>query len=207
MVSKNTEWKGTVDFMEMTWYNKNKMGGIGMDLTEKKLERQDIFQGRVIGVHVDKVELPDGGTSVREIVDHPGGVAILALDENNCVPVVRQYRYAFGRVMLEIPAGKREKGEEPFVTAQRELKEEVGAVAGEWVDLGKLIPSPGCYGETLYLYLAKALDFGDVQPDEDEFLEVERISFASLVEQCMKGEIQDAKTVAAVLKVKLLLGL
>ena len=178
-----------------------------MELTEKTLERKDIFQGRVISLHVDKVSLPDGGTSYREIVEHPGGVGILALDENGCVPVVKQYRYAFSRVMLEIPAGKREKGEEPLLTAQRELKEEVGAVAGEWVDLGKLLPSPGCYGETLYLYLARHLQFGEVSPDEDEFLAVERIPFDELAQRCLRGEIEDAKTVAAVLKVKLLLGL
>ncbi len=178
-----------------------------MELTEKTLEREDIFQGRVISLHVDKVSLPDGGTSYREIVEHPGGVGILALDENGCVPVVKQYRYAFSRVMLEIPAGKREKGEEPLLTAQRELKEEVGAEAGEWVDLGKLLPSPGCYGETLYLYLARHLQFGEVSPDEDEFLAVERIPFDELAQRCLRGEIEDAKTVAAVLKVKLLLGL
>ena len=178
-----------------------------MDLTEKKLERQDIFQGRVIGVHVDTVSLPDGGTSIREIVDHPGGVAILALDEENRVPVVRQYRYAFSRVMLEIPAGKREVGEEPFLTAQRELQEEVGATADEWQDLGTLIPSPGCAGETLYLYLARGLQFGAVNPDEDEFLECERMAFDDLYQMCMDGRVQDAKTVAAVLKVKLLLDL
>ena len=178
-----------------------------MDMTEKKLARQDIYTGRVVKLHVDTVELPDGGTSLREIVDHPGGVAILALDGQNRVSVVRQYRYAFERVMLEIPAGKREKGEEPFVTAQRELKEEVGATAREWVDLGKLIPSPGCYGETLYLYLARGLDFGEVDPDEDEFLETERMPFDALLALCMSGEVQDAKTVAAVLKVKVLLGL
>ncbi|MBP3494365.1 MAG: NUDIX hydrolase [Oscillospiraceae bacterium] len=178
-----------------------------MELTEKTLERKDIFQGRVISLHVDKVSLPDGGTSYREIVEHPGGVGILALDENGCVPVVKQYRYAFSRVTLEIPAGKREKGEEPLLTAQRELKEEVGAEAGEWVDLGKLLPSPGCYGETLYLYLARHLQFGEVSPDEDEFLAVERIPFDELAQRCLRGEIEDAKTVAAVLKVKLLLGL
>ena len=178
-----------------------------MDMTEKKLSRQDIYAGRVVTLHVDTVELPDGGTSIREIVDHPGGVAILALDGENRVSVVRQYRYAFERVTLEIPAGKREKGEEPFVTAQRERQEEVGATAREWVDLGKLIPSPGCYGETLYMYLARGLDFGEVDPDEDEFLETERMPFDALLALCMSGEVQDAKTVAAVLKVKVLLGL
>ena len=178
-----------------------------MDLTEKKLERKDIFHGRVVSLHVDTVELPDGGTSLREIVDHPGGVAILALDEENRVPVVRQYRYAFSRVMLEIPAGKREPGEPPHITARRELQEEVGATAAEWSDLGALIPSPGCYGETLYLYLARGLTFGEVAPDEDEFLECERMPFEELYRLCMDGTVQDAKTVAAVLKVKLLLGL
>ena len=176
-------------------------------MKETMLERQDIFSGRVVKLHVDKVALPNGGTSTREIVDHPGGVAILALDDEGRVPVVRQYRYAFSRVMLEIPAGKREMGEEPMVTAMRELKEEVGAEAADWQALGTLIPSPGCYGETLYLYLARGLSFGDVQPDEDEFLAVERMDFGELYEQCMSGAVQDAKTVAAVLKVKLLLGL
>ena len=178
-----------------------------MELKETMLERQDIFKGRVISLHVDQVELPNGNTSVREIVDHPGGVGILALDENGCVPVVTQYRYAFGRNMVEIPAGKREAGEEPFTTARRELLEEVGATAAKWTDLGKLIPSPGCYGETLYLYLAQELTYAQAQPDEDEFLDVERVPFDTLYQRCMAGEIQDAKTVAAVLKVKLLLGL
>lgn len=176
-----------------------------MDLTERTLERQDIFTGRVVSLHVDKVALPDGGTSFREIVDHPGGVAILAIDEEGRVPVVRQYRYAFSRVMLEIPAGKREKGEEPFVTAKRELKEEVGAEAADWRELGTLIPSPGCYGETLYLYLARGLTYGETAPDEDEFLAVERMDFDELFALCMDGTVQDAKTVAAVLKARLLL--
>ncbi len=178
-----------------------------MDMTEKKLTRQDIFQGRVVKLHVDTVELPDGGTATREIVDHPGGVAIVALDEDKRVWMVRQYRYAFGRNMLEIPAGKREAGEDPFVTAQRELEEEVGATAAQWQELGCLIPSPGCYGETLWLYLARQLSFGAAHPDEDEFLECRPMDFRDLYEMCMDGRIQDAKTVAAILKVKLLLDL
>ncbi len=178
-----------------------------MELTEKKLERQEIFDGRILKVHVDKVALPNGKTATREVVDHPGGVGILALDEHNCVPMVSQYRYALGQTVLEIPAGKREPGEDPFVTAMRELKEEVGAVAEEWIPLGKLLASPGCYNETLYLYLARGLAFGDVQPDEDEFLETQRMPFDELVHRCMDGEIEDAKTVAAVLKAKILLDL
>lgn len=178
-----------------------------MDLTEKMLERQNIFNGHIIKVHVDKVSLPNGETAFREVVDHPGGVGILALDEHNCVPMVTQYRYAFGRNVLEIPAGKREPGEDPFVTAMRELKEEVGATAEEWMPMGKLLASPGCYNETLYLYLARGLTFGETHPDEDEFLEAQRIPFDDLVHRCMDGEIEDAKTVAAVLKAKVLLNL
>ena len=137
------------------------------------------------------------------VVEHPGGVGILALDGGD-VLLVRQYRYAFSRVLTEIPAGKREPGEEPFVTAQRELREEIGATAGKWTELGALIASPGCYGEVLYLYMAQELTFGDTHPDEDEFLDVVRMPFDRAVELCMTGELTDAKTVIALLKGKLL---
>lgn len=130
-------------------------------------------------------------------------MGILALDGGD-VLLVRQYRYAFSRVLTEIPAGKREPGEEPFVTAQRELREEIGATAGKWTELGALIASPGCYGEVLYLYMAQELTFGDTHPDEDEFLDVVRMPFDRAVELCMTGELTDAKTVVAVLKGKLL---
>ena len=116
-----------------------------MDLTEKCLDSREIYKGRILRLRVDTVALPNGKTSLREVVEHPGGVGILALDENGCVPMVTQYRYAFSRTLLEIPAGKREPGEEPFVTAQRELKEEVGATAADWQSLGQIIASPGCY--------------------------------------------------------------
>ena len=167
-----------------------------MDLTEKCLESREIYKGRILRLRVDTVALPNGKTSLREIVEHPGGVGILALDENGCVPMVTQYRYAFSRTLLEIPA-----------TARRELKEEVGAAAAEWQPLGEMIASPGCYDEVLHLYLARGLTFGDTHPDEDEFLSVRRIPFDELVHQCLSGQIQDGKTVAAVLKAKLLLGL
>ena len=178
-----------------------------MDLTEKCLDSREIYKGRILRLRVDTVALPNGKTSLREVVEHPGGVGILALDENGCVPMVTQYRYAFSRTLLEIPAGKREPGEEPFVTAQRELKEEVGATAADWQSLDQIIASPGCYDEVLHLYLARDLSFGDTHPDEDEFLSVRRIPFQELVQRCLSGEIQDGKTVTAVLKVKLLLGL
>ena len=177
-----------------------------MDMTEKTLASREVYRGRIIRVREDTVLLPNGKEGRREVVEHPGGVGILALDGDD-VLLVRQYRYAFSRVLTEIPAGKREPGEEPSVTARRELKEEIGAEAEKWTELGALIASPGCYDEVLYLYLARDLTFGAQHPDEDEFLNVERIPFDELLRRCLQNEVQDAKTVAAVLKAKLLFGL
>lgn len=179
-----------------------------IELEERKLSREDIFRGRIITVHVDTVSLPNGETALREVVDHPGGVAVLPLDEENRVLAVRQYRYSFGRTLLEIPAGKLDHpGEDPYEAGLRELKEETGAVPGIYRPLGNIIPSPGCYGETLYLYLAQDLKMEEQHLDPDEFLRVERVPFDEMVRRCLEGEIEDAKTVAAVLKAKLLLGL
>ena len=175
-----------------------------MDMTEKTLASREVYRGRIIRVREDTVLLPNGKEGRREVVEHPGGVGILALDGDD-VLLVRQYRYAFSRVLTEIPAGKREPGEEPSVTARRELKEEIGAEAEKWTELGALIASPGCYGETLYLYLAQELTFGATHPDEDEFLEVLRLPFDEAVARCMSGQLTDAKTVAAILKAKILL--
>ena len=102
--------------------------------------------------------------------------------------------------MLEIPAGKREVGEPPFVTAQRELMEEVGAEAEKWYDLGTMLPSPGCYNEVVYIYMAEGLRFSAPCPDEDEFLAIEKMPLADLVELCLRGEVADAKTVVGALK-------
>ena len=173
-----------------------------MELTEKTLRSERIYDGKIIHVRRDEVLLPNGHTAMREVVAHPGGVGILALDKDGTVLLVRQYRYAFGRTLLEIPAGKREKGEEPLTTAKRELQEETGAQADNWTSLGALIASPGCYDEVLYLYLATGLRFGQTHPDEDEFLALERMPLAELVRRCMDGEITDAKTVCAALKAK-----
>lgn len=175
-----------------------------MDMTEKILSSERIYDGAIIHVRRDRVLLPNGHTSVREIVEHPGGVGILAVDGDGMVLLVRQYRYAFGRTLLEIPAGKREPGEEPLVTARRELREETGVTADSWTPLGQLIASPGCYDETLYLYLAQGLHSGDTDPDEDEFLSVERLSMTELTRRCLADEITDAKTVCAVLKARAL---
>ena len=134
-------------------------------------------------------------------------VAVLPLDERNNVITVSQYRYVFGKTLLEIPAGKLDPGEEPAVGALRELREETGAVPDILMPLGVILPSPGCYGEHLHLFLARELKMGQQQLDEDEFLRLERIPFQEMVHRIMNGEIEDAKTVAAVLKAKVLLDL
>lgn len=176
-----------------------------MDMTERTVAHARPYEGIIVNVDLDKVLLPNGHTSSREIVAHPGGVAVLPLNEDDTVTVVRQYRYAFSQVLTEIPAGKLDAGEAPRTGALRELHEEIGARVGELIDLGAMYPSPGFCQEVLYLYLARDLTYGDCCPDEDEFLEIERIPFDTLVEQVMCGEIKDAKTVAAVLKAKVLL--
>ena len=178
-----------------------------MDLMEKTLSSEKIFDGRIIHVHRDTIRLPDGGEATREVVDHPGGVCILALDDENRALLVSQFRYPYGQVLREVPAGKLEYGEDPTEAAIRELKEETGAVAGDFRSLGELYPSPGYCGEIIRMYLARELTFGETHLDEDEFLDLERVPFDELVEQVLSGEIKDAKTIAVVLKGKLLLNL
>ena len=178
-----------------------------MNLTEQLLSRREIYHGRIIDVQVDTVSLPNGNTSTWEVVRHPGGVGILALDDEDCAVLVEQYRYVFGRTLLEIPAGKLEPGEDPVAGALRELKEETGAVPDTFLPMGVTLPSPGCLSERLYLFLAKGLHMESQQLDEDEFLNVERIPFNEMVHRVMDGEIEDSKTIAAVLKAKVLLNL
>lgn len=176
-----------------------------MDLTEKKLQELSRYNGVILNVRVDEVSLPDGHSSNREIVEHPGGVTVLPLDDQGMVYCVRQYRYAFATEMLELPAGKLEPGEEPAPAAVRELSEETGIAAGRWDSLGAIQTSPGFCTEQLYLYLARDLHFGDSHPDDGEFLSVEKHSLEELVSLVMDGTLMDAKTVAAVLKADRLL--
>lgn len=178
-----------------------------MDLIEKTLSSEKIFDGRILHIRRDTVRLPDGGEAIREVVDHPGGVCVLALDGENRALLVSQFRYPYEEVLREVPAGKLEYGEDPARAAVRELKEETGAVAGEFRSLGELYPSPGYCGEVIRMYLARDLTFGETHLDKDEFLNLERIPFDRLVEQVLSGEIRDAKTIAVTLKGKLLLGL
>ena len=172
-----------------------------MDMTEKKLSSKLIYDGKILRLHVDTVALPNGKQALREVADHPGGVAIVAIDNDDCVLTVKQFRYAFSRVIEEIPAGKLERGEDPHDAALRELKEETGATPERFTELGPIFVSPGAYGEVLHLYLAAGLDMGATSPDEDEFLDLVKTPFDTMVRRVLSGELTDAKTVVGVLKV------
>lgn len=175
-----------------------------MELMEKQLTTTPRYHGAIVDVRSDTVRLPDGGEGVREVVSHPGGVAILPLTDDDEVLLVRQYRYPVGEALLEVPAGKLEKGEEHYPAGLRELEEEAGVIPEKMEYLGGLYVSPGFCTEMIHLYLATGLKQGTAHPDEDEFLNVERMPFKKLLELVMAGEIRDAKTAALVMKTRLL---
>ena len=180
-----------------------------MILHETATKKEYVYRGKIINVRRDKVAFPNGKESTREIVEHRGAVAVAAVDEEGCIYLVRQFRYAFGEELLEIPAGKLEEGEETahLEAAIRELREETGLTAQKVDYLGVIYPSVGMLTERIHIYLARGLTQGEMDLDEDEFLNVVTMPFDQLVEQVMDGTITDAKTVATTLKVKVLLGL
>ena len=180
-----------------------------MDLKETMVSSQTIFEGKIIKVTLDQARLPDGTLASREVVYHPGGVAVLALDDDNTVYLVKQYRYPIQQLLLELPAGKLDHGaeEDVLLGAKRELSEETGLEAAEWTYLGHTLASPGFCDEALHMYLARGLTRKRQHLDEDEFLDVVTMPFGQLVEQVMDGTITDGKTVSTTLKVKVLLGL
>lgn len=179
-----------------------------MDLREKMVSSQTIFEGKIIKVTLDQAQLPDGSLAPREVVYHPGGVAVLALDDDNTVYLVKQYRYPIQQLLLELPAGKLDHGvEDRLLGAKRELSEETGLEAAEWTYLGYTLASPGFCDEALHMYLARGLTRKGQHLDEDEFLDVVTMPFHQLAEQVMDGIITDGKTVSTTLKVKVLLGL
>ncbi len=174
-----------------------------MELYEKTLEENYIHKGKILNLRVDKAELPNGNECVREVIEHSGGVTVAALTDNDELLFVRQFRYPYKEVVLELPAGKLEKGEDPFAAGIRELKEEVGATAEKYMDLGRFYPSPGYTSEVIHLYGAFGLTFSDQNLDDDEFLEVERIPLNTAVEMVLNNEIPDGKSQAAILKLAL----
>lgn len=176
-----------------------------MDFFEKTLSQNYVFRGRIMNVRDDTVQLPDGSTAPREVIEHTGGACVLPLTDDNQVLTVRQYRYPHERLFLEIPAGKLEKGEDPFLCAKRELLEETGMTAESWQSLGRLVPTPAYDGEVIYMYLARNLHYESQQLDEGEFLKVEKFPLDTLVEMVLSGKIEDAKTQAAILKTKIMI--
>ncbi|MCD7796267.1 MAG: HAD hydrolase-like protein [Clostridiales bacterium] len=180
---------------------------VALGYYEQTEDIQGIFNGTIITVHNDTVTLADGETAYREVVDHPGGVAIIGLTDENEVILVRQFRYPYKETILELPAGKLEKGEDPLKAAVREFKEECGAKAEIFEPFGEVYPSPGYCGEIIRLFRAEGLTFGEQSLDDDEFLDVMKVPFNKCVSKIISGEIKDAKTIAGILKLKELKGL
>ena len=176
-----------------------------MDLTEKRISGEEKYNGVIISVTLDTVELCDGKQTLREVVHHPGGVGVLPMDEDGNVYMVRQYRYPVGAPVLEIPAGTIDHHDEHIATAKRELSEETGFSADECIDLGCCYTSPGYTDEIIHVYLARGLHKGKSHLDEGEFLNVEKLPFDALFGMVMRNEIIDAKTIIAVSKAKLYL--
>ena len=176
-----------------------------MDLIEKTIETKEIFKGKIINLSVDKVILPNGKEATREVVSHPGGVCLAALTQENELMFVKQFRYPYKKVVLELPAGKLELGQNPLENGKRELKEEVGAIAKEYVSLGSLYPSPGYCGEIIHLFFCRITKFGNTCPDDDEFLDIIKIPIEEAVDMVLNNEIPDAKSQTAILKTSMLI--
>jgi ADP-ribose pyrophosphatase len=158
---------------------------------------REIYNGRIIKVRVDEIEIANGLNVRREVVLHPGAVVIVPIDEEGRIHWVRQYRYAAGRTLLELPAGTLEAGEEPLACARRECQEETGHSAGEWTALGGFFSAPGFSSEYLYVFAAADLSPADAHPDDDEDIEVVTLTVEESLARLERGEIEDAKSIAA----------
>lgn len=176
-----------------------------MELREERVSGERVYEGVIVNIRLDKARLQDGRITNREVVEHPGGVAVFAMDEEDRVILVRQFRYPMGEVVLELPAGKLEPGEDPRDSGLRELAEETGLEPKTFLSMGCSYSSPGILAEKIHLFFAKDLVQGEVHPDDGEFLEIVRIPYAELLEMAARGEIKDGKTLAGILKASLLL--
>lgn len=175
-------------------------------MEEKTISSQQIWQGKFLTLREDKVTLPNGHEAVRYIIEHPGAVAIIPVTKNKEIIMVEQFRKPVERVLLELPAGKLEKGEDPLVSAGRELQEETGCVAGKLEKLGSFYSGPGFTNEILYLYLATDLEQQEACPDEDEFVAVKTIPLDEALQMIEEGKICDGKTIIGLLWADRILG-
>jgi ADP-ribose pyrophosphatase len=171
-----------------------------MEMNEKTLDQNYIYRGKILDFHVDHAEQASGRRVTRECVDHNGGVSVAVLTEQNEIYLVRQFRYPYRETVLETPAGKLEKGEDPFEAAKREQREETGTIGKNYVDLGKMYPSPGYTNEVISLYACRVESCGAQDLDEGEVLEAEKIPLSDAVEMVLRGEIPDAKTQILILR-------
>ncbi len=171
-----------------------------MRLDEKMISSEEIFDGVAVHLVKDEILLPNGNKGIREVVRHPGAVCVIPVTDEGEVIFVNQFRYAIGRVTIEVPAGKLEKGEDPTEAALRELSEETGITAGKIESLGAIYTSPAIIDEIIYMYIATDLKQGEQHLDEDEFVNVVKMPLSEAVDMVMHGKIMDAKTEAIVLK-------
>ena len=176
-----------------------------MEFKEEMVSQETVYEGVIVNVRRDKARLMDGRITNREVVEHPGGVAVFAMDDQGRVALVRQYRYPMGEETLELPAGKLEPGEDPRDSGLRELAEETGLVPGTFEDMGCLYSSPGILAERIYLYFAKDLTQGPTHPDDGEFVETVWLPYQDLVDKARRGEIKDGKTLVGILKASFLM--
>ena len=172
-----------------------------MNLKEEQVSFEYKFKGRIIKVRLDQARLPNGQIAGREVVEHPGGVTVAALTEQNELLFVRQFRYPYMQELLELPAGKLEPGEDPFEAMKREQREETGTFSDSYVFLGEIYPSPGYCGEILRLWACRVSGTCEMDLDEDEFLEVLKIPLEEAYQMALRGELPDAKTQIGVLRV------
>lgn len=169
-----------------------------MELYEKMLDSKLVFEGKVVRLSVDSVELPDGSVASREVIHHPGAVCVVAIQDGNLL-MVEQYRYAYGKVLIELPAGKLEVGEVPELAAIRELEEEVGVRADSVELICTAAPTPAYCKESIWIYLAKDFKESKQNLDSGEFLNIKRLPFVDCIKMALDDEFEDAKTKLGIL--------
>lgn len=170
-----------------------------MNLIEKSIEQKEVFNGKVLKMITEIVELPNGKEGYREIVKHPGAVAVLAINDKGNVVLVEQYRRAVDKILFEIPAGKLEKGENIDSAVKRELEEETGYKARKFTYLGKIYTAPGFTDEVIHIYKAEELYKGEVNRDDDEFINVIEMSIEDIKKAIKEGNILDSKTISSIM--------